>query len=178
LRSNGGGVGCGMIHGSKDVQQRARRLRRAMSLPEVMLWRALRERPAGLRFRRQHPAGPYVLDFFCPAQKLAIEVDGEAHNRGDAPARDARRDAWLGEQGVRVMRVAASDILTELDTVVRSIIAGAASASRYPSTACGGPPPLPRGEDEREAAADEVLPPQKTAWSPRSIEAVPSIRRA
>jgi hypothetical protein len=49
-----------------------------MTLPEVVLWQCLRQRPEGLKFRRQHPTGPYVLDFFCSDARLAIEVDGEA----------------------------------------------------------------------------------------------------
>jgi very-short-patch-repair endonuclease len=53
-------------------------LRRALTLPEVLLWQVLRSRPGGYRFRRQHPAGPYVLDFFCAAAGLCIEVDGKA----------------------------------------------------------------------------------------------------
>jgi very-short-patch-repair endonuclease len=64
----------------------AKRLLQSMSPPEVKLWLALRG--SDLRFRRQHAAGPYVLDFFCAPARLAIEVDGEAHNRGDRPARD------------------------------------------------------------------------------------------
>ncbi|MFS0735740.1 endonuclease domain-containing protein [Sphingomonas sp. 1P06PA] len=134
-----------MLHGPKITQWRARELRRAMSLPEVILWRALRERPAGLRFRRQHPAGRYILDFFCPAHRLAIEIDGEAHDRGDRPERDADRDRWLSEQGVRVIRVAARDVLGDLDAVVRHI-ESAALGTRYPSTSFAGPPPPP-GED-------------------------------
>ncbi|MGK6355969.1 endonuclease domain-containing protein [Sphingomonas sp. DT-207] len=82
-----------MLHGPKLTQRRAAKLRREMSLPEVLLWQQLRKRPGGLRFRRQHPAGAYSLDFFCPRYKLAIEVDGEAHERGDQPERDAARDA-------------------------------------------------------------------------------------
>ncbi|WP_204270871.1 DUF559 domain-containing protein, partial [Escherichia coli] len=67
------------------------------------LARAAQE-PAWPRFRKQHAAGPYVLDFYCAPAMLAIEVDGEAHARGDRPARDATRDAWLAEQGVKVLR--------------------------------------------------------------------------
>jgi len=63
----------------------ARKLRRNMTLPEVLLWRWLRQRPEGLKFRRQYPTGPYVLDFFCSDARLAIEVDGEAHSCGDRP---------------------------------------------------------------------------------------------
>ncbi|HEX8527090.1 endonuclease domain-containing protein [Allosphingosinicella sp.] len=62
-----------------------------MSLPEVLLWQQLRGEPAGLKFRRQHPTGPYDIDFYCSDARLAIEVDGEGHNRGDRPARDMAR---------------------------------------------------------------------------------------
>jgi len=72
-----------MLHGPKSTQAFAKQQRRSMSLPEVLLWQQLRKRDQGLRFRRQHPAGPYVLDFYCPSIKLAVEVDGEAHARGD-----------------------------------------------------------------------------------------------
>ena len=71
--------------------KRARALRRAMSLPEVLLWQVLRTRPNGLKFRKQHPTGAYVLDFYCGDARLAIEVDGEAHGRGDRPRHDGRR---------------------------------------------------------------------------------------
>ena len=88
----------------------AKRLRRRMTLPEVLLWRQLRGRAlAGLQFRKQHPVGPYVLDFYCHALKLAVEVDGAAH--GFVPERDERRDAWLAERGVRTLRLRAAAIL-------------------------------------------------------------------
>src|SRR3954469_10158826 len=66
--------------------KRARALRRAMTLPEVLLWQALRGgQVGGLRFRRQHPIGHYVLDFYCPALRLAVEVDGAAHDIPEGP---------------------------------------------------------------------------------------------
>jgi very-short-patch-repair endonuclease len=64
---------------------RARSLRREMTLPEGMLWQVLRQRPEGFKFRRQHPIGRCVVDFYCPAARLVIEVDGEAHSMGDRP---------------------------------------------------------------------------------------------
>jgi len=133
-----------MLHGPKRTQIRARKLRKNMSLPEVLLFGALRKRRAGLRFRRQQPAGRYILDFFCPECRLAIEVDGEAHSRGDRPERDLQRDAWLQTQGVRTLRILASDVLADLDAVVRHIVVVA--RGDYPSTASGGAPP-PAGED-------------------------------
>src|ERR1051326_3471156 len=108
-----------MLQGPRKTIRRARRLRREMSLPEALLWRELRKRPAGLKFRRQHPAGPFVLDFFCADKKLAVEIDGEAHERGNRPERDAVRDAWVLANGVRTCRIPAKDVLANVDGVVR-----------------------------------------------------------
>jgi len=67
-----------------------------MSLPEVMLWKVLRGREDGKPvFRRQHPMGPYVLDFFCARALICIEIDGASHGFGDRPQADARRDSYL-----------------------------------------------------------------------------------
>ena len=99
----------------------AQRLRRAMSAPEVRLWARLRERvPGKPAFRRQHPLGPYVLDFYCAKARLAIEIDGVSHDMGTRPQRDLRRDAWLRERGVTVVRIAASE-LTQIDDVADAI---------------------------------------------------------
>src|SRR5918993_2809142 len=109
------------IKGTKNSKRFARRLRRNLTLPEVMLWQQLR-RQAGLRFRKQSPAGDYVLDFFCAPARLAIEVDGEAHNRGDRPERDAERDTWLASEGILVMRIPAVEVFRDLDAVVTHIL--------------------------------------------------------
>ena len=94
-------------------------------MPEVLLWQALRQRPRGLKFRKQHPAGPYTADFFCHEARLIVEVDGEVHNRGDRPAKDQERDAWFRERRFEVLRVPAVEVLRNLDNVVRGIVAAA-----------------------------------------------------
>jgi very-short-patch-repair endonuclease len=109
----------------KGDKEKARKLRRTMTLPEMLLWRELRKRPNGLQYRRQHPAGPYVLDFFCAPANLAVEVDGEAHNRGNMPLKDEARDKWLESRGIRVMRVPANEVLRNLDGVLQFIAAAA-----------------------------------------------------
>ncbi len=87
-----------------------------MSLPEHVLWRELRGRQLdGLRFRRQHPVGRYVLDFFCPALRLAIEVDGRGHELRSAT--DARRDAELLALDIVTIRIGAAAILSDVDAV-------------------------------------------------------------
>jgi very-short-patch-repair endonuclease len=110
-----------------DTIVRARELRRSMSLPEGQLWQELRKRPGGFKFRRQHPIGPYVLDFYCPATRLAIEIDGASHDMGDNPQRDEKRDAWLREQGFRIVRFTARDVLNNMDGVIRMILADCSS---------------------------------------------------
>ena len=116
------------MRAEKQTFARAKRQRREMSLPEVLLWQALRGKAAdGLRFRNHHPISRLTLDFYCPSAKLGIEIDGDAHSRGEQPEHDARRDAFLTSRGIRVLRVMATDVLRPggLDDVVRGIVAAA-----------------------------------------------------
>jgi len=101
---------------------RARKFRRDLSLPEAMLWQLLRMSPNGHKFRKQHPAGPYVLDFFCARANLAIEIDGISHDMGDRPARDERRDHFLREHRIDTLRIPARDVLDSVETVAQSIV--------------------------------------------------------
>lgn len=93
-----------------------------MSPPEAILWQRLRGgQLEGLRFRRQHPIGPYVLDFYCDAAKLAVEVDGSRHFEAAALAHDGRRDAWCAARGIETLRFSSLDIFNELEGVVTRI---------------------------------------------------------
>ncbi len=102
---------------------RAKRFRRELSLPEILLWRCLRASPNGHRFRKQHPAGPYLLDFFCARANLAIEIDGFAHETGDRPERDERRDLWLRKRRIDTLRIPAADVLRDATDVAEGIVA-------------------------------------------------------
>jgi very-short-patch-repair endonuclease len=105
-----------------ETRDFAKQLRRKLSLPEGLLWRALKGRKLdGLHFRRQHPIGPYVLDFYCDSAGLAVEVDGQSHGFGDRPQRDERRDAWLAGKGVRTLRLSAELVLRDVDDAVNTI---------------------------------------------------------
>jgi len=91
-----------------------------MTDAERKLWEALRDRRLdGFKFRRQHPLGPYVLDFFDEAHGLVVEVDGGQH--GDNAEVDAVRTAWLEQQGCRVLRFWNNDVLTNVDGVLETI---------------------------------------------------------
>ena len=114
---------------TKTTVAKARALRRIMTKPEAALWQVLRAGPAGLKFRRQHPVGPFVLDFYCPSAGLAVEADGASHDMGANPSRDERRDEWLHARGFTVMRFSAADVLTNMEAVVRHVVEACASLS-------------------------------------------------
>ena len=111
-----------MINGPGDIVKRARKLRSEMSLPETILWRELRKRPGGHKFRRQHPAGDYVLDFYCAKARLDIEVDGWVHDSAPAEERDRNRSIFLRSQGIATTRIPARRVLEDLEAVVRRIV--------------------------------------------------------
>jgi very-short-patch-repair endonuclease len=101
---------------------RARQLRRDATNVERRLWHKLRNAQIdGTSFRRQHPAGRYILDFYCPALQLAIELDGGQH--AQAARQDRRRDEWLAQRGVTVLRFWNSDIIENLSGVLEVIAA-------------------------------------------------------
>ncbi|MEI5549935.1 DUF559 domain-containing protein [Caulobacter sp. CCNWLY153] len=125
--------------------KRARRLRREMTLPETMLWQRLRgRREGGPTFRRQHPVGAYILDFYCSAARLAVEIDGAGHDTADQARHDARRDAWLASQGIEVMRIAAGEFLRDPDEValgVWTLAAERVGGMGRPASERRSPPP-------------------------------------
>lgn len=131
------------LRGNPATRKLAAKLRREMSPSERRLWSVLRRDPEGLHFRRQHQAGPYVLDFYCARAGLAIEVDGEGHGYGDQPNHDARRDAWLSAKGIITLRVPATMLLHDLDAVRRHILATA--HTRYAAAPLTNPNSAPSG---------------------------------
>ena len=115
------------------IRNRARQMRQEMTWPERSLWALLRRQRTGLRFRRQHPMGPFILDFYCPSAKLAIEVDGAGHDS----VRDEKRTAWLAGEGIRVLRFTDADI--EQRPV--EVLAAIAQAAPPPPPKRRSPPP-------------------------------------
>ena len=99
----------------------ARKLRGDMSPPEVMVWVYLRQRKDGPAFRRQHPIGPYVLDFYCPLARLAVEIDGEHHYYEEQQRKDAIRDAWLLNQGIETLRIPGFEIMADPEEMAKQI---------------------------------------------------------
>jgi len=134
------------IRGTTErVDAAARALRRRETPAERLLWDALRGRKvAGLKFRRQHPVGPFVLDFYCPDCKLVIEVDGGIHDGQDAQEQDTDRTSFLTAYGYRVLRIRNDEVLYDLPNVLKQIVdvAQADQTSARATLLDGGTPPL------------------------------------
>lgn len=120
-----------------------RRLRSDMTGSETRLWSRQRARQLqGLKFRRQHGIGPYIVDFYCPEQFLVIEVDGDSHADADQILKDQLRDRYSQSLGLRVVRYINDDILKNLDRALEDLADRLSSGSTSPR------PPLRRlGED-------------------------------
>ena len=104
------------------TKTRAKRFRREMSLSEVILWKHLKGRALdGLHFRRQHPIGSYVLDFYCESARLCVEVDGSAYHVDEQAEFDIRRDEVLLTYGIRTLRLEANDVLKQLELALGAI---------------------------------------------------------
>ena len=102
------------------IEAAARRLRKNMTPAESKLWRALRgKKLAGLKFRAQHPVGRFILDFYCPACKLVIEVDGDIHD--ETAEYDQIREEHLRKYGYRVIRFSNDEVLNDLPSVMEQI---------------------------------------------------------
>ncbi len=99
----------------------ARQLRKAMTDPEYLLWQRLKTRDGEVVFKRQKPFGPYILDFYCFAARLAVEVDGGIHGDEANYRRDCIRDAYLTAQGLYVYRISAADVYRQVDEIADGV---------------------------------------------------------
>jgi very-short-patch-repair endonuclease len=129
----------------------ARKQRRTMSLPEGLLWSYLRKRPLEVKFRNHHPIGNLVVDFYCAAARLVIEIDGISHDMGANPQRDRRRDGWLRSKGFQVVRIPAAEVLRDPVGVTESLALICASP---PPSVAGATATSPRGGDSYSVPAE------------------------
>ena len=118
-----------------EILKNARALRQNKTNAEQLLWGLLRNRRfANKKFRRQHPLGRYILDFYCHEEQLAIELDGGQHNETSAKYYDTQRTEFINQQGIRVIRFWNNEVLQQTDSVLEALW----------NTLT--PPPLPAGE--------------------------------
>ncbi|MBT8202844.1 MAG: DUF559 domain-containing protein [Acidimicrobiia bacterium] len=111
-------------------REQARTMRHSLTRSELDLWRRIRARQLGVKFRRQHPIGPYIVDFACVPAKVVIEIDGGTHQDR---TREAIRDAELAERGWTVIHFNNTDLEFRFE-VVLAVIERAVSAARQPPT--------------------------------------------
>lgn len=118
-------MGVAMPHFEVPVRHRqnARRMRRALTEPELKFWNAVRaHRLMGLSFRRQMPIEGYIVDFACPSYRLIVEIDGATHSFDQQIIRDEQRDAALAALGWKVIRFTNDEVLSHLDDVCTHIV--------------------------------------------------------
>src|SRR5437879_3697501 len=109
----------------RDIGEAARQLRQSPTRSEAMLWDALRgRRLQGFKFRRQHPLGRFVVDFYCAEARLVVEIDGPPHNSEAAKARDRDRDQYMKEGGIGMVLVRAADVEHDVGAALAKIADG------------------------------------------------------
>ena len=119
--------------GHADRLNLKRQLRSELTTAEARLWSRLRAKQCeGLKFRRQHGIGPYIVDFYCPEKSLVIEVDGDIHGVQHQIVRDRRRESYLKSLGLQVIRYMNDDILKNLDGVLEDLYERVLSGSTSP----------------------------------------------
>jgi len=110
------------IHNLAYQKSIRRTLRSNLTPAEALLWKALqRSQLAGRKFRRQHGIGPYVVDFYCSAEKLVVELDGAGHFTASGEAQDMERDAYLGNLGLKVLRFENKLVVQHIESVLAAI---------------------------------------------------------
>jgi len=107
------------LHNDPILKDRRRDLRKKQTDAEKAFWGKIRNKQFyGMKFFRQYSFGPYILDFYCPEKKLAVELDGGQHNLPDGKDYDAARTDYLNAHGIEVVRFWNNAVLTEIDSVI------------------------------------------------------------
>jgi very-short-patch-repair endonuclease len=111
------------IHNRKHLEERRKKLRNNSTQAEIFLWNYLKHSKLERRkFRRQHSIGNYIVDFYCPKEKLIIELDGEVHFNNEAIEYDKRRTTFLETKGFKVIRFENQEVMYNIDLVLEKII--------------------------------------------------------
>ncbi len=110
------------LHTRKEVKVFRKELRHKLTPAEAFLWRYLKNRQfGGRRFTKQHSIGNFIVDFYCPSEKLIIELDGEVHNNPIAQEKDERRTTFLNGIGYKILRFENKMVFENLDSVLMEI---------------------------------------------------------
>ena len=104
-----------------EYKKRRQALRHNMPEPEQRMWKILRHEQLGVKFRRQHGIGCYIVDFYCAELKLVIEIDGDSHFVEGAHIKDKIRSDFMSNLGIKTMRLNNQDVMNNLDGVYQTI---------------------------------------------------------
>ena len=110
------------LYNRKEYKQLRRYLRKQPIKPERLLWQRLKNKQTGYKFRRQFSIGRYIVDFYCPQLKIAIEIDGETHYQKEGLKNDKIRQKYLENLSITVKRYLNNEIYNNIDNVVSDII--------------------------------------------------------
>jgi very-short-patch-repair endonuclease len=136
------------LHSHKSMSPIRSTLRQHMPAPEVILWSKLRKSQLnGFRFRRQHSIGRYIVDFYCPAKKLAIELDGDSHYTPDSIVYDKIRDEFIATCEIVTIRFTNEEIIKNLNGVLDVILDILKTLPPPPPALSAGAPPQTGGEN-------------------------------
>jgi len=112
----------GKIYNQESQNEKRRSLRHRATFAERLLWKELKgKKIAGFKFRRQFSVGPYILDFYCPELKLAIEVDGASHDTPEAQERDRVRQSIIEGYGIRFLRIRDEEVKESMENVLMKL---------------------------------------------------------
>jgi len=110
------------FNANPDTFRTAKVLRKKMTEAEKKVWKELRNRNlSGYKFRRQHPVGQYIVDFYCPGRGLVIEIDGGIHNEPEKHEKDQNRQAELDRLGLKVIRFTNEEVQGDIENVMLKI---------------------------------------------------------
>ena len=109
------------LHNIKPLKEFRKDLRNNCTPAEATLWKFLQKNKLGKKFRRQHSVGNYILDFYCPDEKLAIELDGQHHYTNSGLAYDQERTAYLNHRGIKVIRFENEEVFQATEEVLATI---------------------------------------------------------
>nr|WP_050568412.1 endonuclease domain-containing protein [Vibrio jasicida] len=93
-----------------------------MPKPEEVLWQKIRRKQLGVKFRRQHGIGRYIVDFYCAELSLVIEIDGDSHFSTEGKEKDTKRDAFIETLGIKVLRFTNEEVMKQTESVLERII--------------------------------------------------------
>jgi very-short-patch-repair endonuclease len=109
------------IYNKAEVKIRRQNLRNDMSGAEILMWARLRRKQMNVRFRRQYSVGPYIVDFYCPEFKLALEIDGDTHLGHEAENYDVQRQTYIEALGIQFLRFTNDEVVNKIEEVIKTL---------------------------------------------------------